>query len=1177
MDDTASAAVSEFIAKWQGVSASELSTSQSFLTGLCQLLGVPVPHPTPEQDYMFERPITFSHGDGSTSAGRIDLYRRGHFVLESKKVKVGAHTKGFDEALLKARSQAEGYARALPAGEGRPPFLLVVDVGHVIELYAEFSRSGGTYTPFPDPASHRIRLAELENPAIRERLRQVWLNPDALDPAKVSAKVTRAIAADLAQLAKSLESAGHAPEPVARFLTRALFTMFAEDVGLLPEHAFRQLLADCGKSPEAFMPLVGELWRTMDSGGFSAALRTDVLRFNGKLFHEAEVLPLDAAQIALLHRAAEHDWKFVEPAIFGTLLERALNPSERHALGAHYTPRAYVERLVLPTVIEPLRAEWADARAGALTLAAEGDAKAAQALVRGFLQQLCAVRVLDPACGSGNFLYVTLEHMKRLEGEVLNQLAELGDTQSLLDLAGVSVDPHQFLGLELNPRAAALAELVLWIGYLQWHYRTRGHVNPPQPVLRDFRNIECRDAVLAYDSKEMVFDVSGKPVTRWDGKTYKPSPITGENIPDESAQEPQYRYLNPRPAIWPEADYVVGNPPFIGASTMRSALGDGYVEALRAAWPDVPDSADFVMHWWQRAAELTLAGKLKRFGLITTNSLPQTFNRRVVADAQAKGLSLAFAIPDHPWVDTAGDANVRIAITVGMPKAGANGVLLESVREVSVGDGAYEVQFATKRGLIHPDLRVGANVSSAKTLQANAGISSPGMKLHGAGFIVTAEQREMLDRSGTVIFEYRNGRDLTATPRGVYVIDLFGLSEAEVKSRYPEIYQHVLMHVKPERDQNNRATYRDNWWIFGEARQELRKMLHELPRYIATVETAKHRVFQFLDTDVLPDNKIVAIAESGAWFLGMLSSSQHSIWALATGSRLGVGNDPVYVKSRCFETFPFPAFGPATKFNQPLDFAIGDAPSATYGDDPWQLACRIEELGESIDAHRKRQQRDFPALTLTGMYNVLEKLRSGEALNAKDKTIHEQGLVSVLKQYHDELDSAVLAAYGWNDLAPLQQAVNGNAAPATLGLESRAAAHQALTDALLERLVALNAERAAEEARGDIRWLRPDFQNPQRDDERPSGRQQSIALPEEAESEATETSVAPLEAQPWPKEPAEQARAVAEALGPQPQTLEQIAARFKGKGPWKKRLPALLQMLVALGRAREEGERFVAG
>lgn len=1173
MDDTAAAA-SDFIAKWQGVTASELSTSQSFLTGLCQLLDVPVPHPTPEQDYMFERPITFSHGDGSTSAGRIDLYRRGHFVLESKKVKAGAHTKGFDEALLKARSQAEGYARALPAGEGRPPFLLVVDVGHVIELYSEFSRSGGTYTPFPDPASHRIRLAELEQPAVRERLRQVWLNPDALDPAKVSAKVTRAIAADLAQLAKSLESAGHDPEPVARFLTRALFTMFAEDVGLLPEHAFRQLLADCGKSPEGFVPLVGELWRTMDSGGFSAALRTDVLRFNGKLFHAAEALPLDAAQIALLHRAAEHDWKFVEPAIFGTLLERALNPSERHSLGAHYTPRAYVERLVLPTVIEPLRAEWADARAGALTLAAEGDAKGAQSLVRGFLQQLCTVRVLDPACGSGNFLYVTLEHMKRLEGEVLNQLAELGDTQSLLDLAGVSVDPHQFLGLELNPRAAALAELVLWIGYLQWHYRTRGHVNPPQPVLRDFRNIECRDAVLAYDSKELLLDESGQPVTRWDGKTYKPSPITGENIPDESVQVPEYLYINPQEAEpWPAADFIVGNPPYIGNKRMRTLLGNGYVDALRDAWKQVPDTVDFVMYWWERCAVLVRNANCRAFGLITTNSLRQIQNRQVTARHlnDKAALVLRFVIPDHPWIDNADGADVRVAMTVADSR-NFDGRLF-TVTDESPGEyGEIRISANERRGLIHADLSVGANVSVAKKLRANERICFQGMNLVGKGFrlseaevIKLGYQPEVLPG---VIKPYSNARDLMQGGGTSFVIDFFGLNAEEAMRNHPALYQWLLDRVKPERDLNNDAQRKRDWWLFGRSNATLRDAWQEINRYLVTPETSKHRVFTFVDKPFCPDHKLYAICVDSAWLLGVLSSSLHRAWSLAAGGTLE--DRPTWTNTTCFATFPFPSFGPATKFNQPLDFD-------SDGDDPWQLACRIEELGESIDAHRKRQQRDYPALTLTGMYNVLEKLRSGEALNAKEKAIHEQGLVSVLKQYHDELDSAVLAAYGWNDLAPLQQVVNGNAAPSSLGLESRAAAQQALNDALLEQLVALNAERAAEEAQGNIRWLRPEFQNPQRDDEPSSGRQQSIGLPEEVESETTETSAASLEVQPWPKEPSEQARTVADALGAQPQTLEQIAARFKGKGPWKKRLPALLQMLVALGRAREEGEGFVVG
>lgn len=332
------AAAETFIARWQGVTASELSTSQSFLIDLCHLLGVDTPHPTPEQDYMFERPITFVHGDGSTSAGRIDLYRRGAFVLESKKTRQGAHTRGFDEALLRARSQAEGYARALPAAEGRPPFVVVVDVGRRIELYSEFSRSGGTYVPFPDPRSHRVALDDLRKPAIRERLRRVWTDPLGLDPSRESARVTRAIADRLAKLARSLEAAGHDAEAVAQFLMRCLFTMFAEDVRLLPEHAFRDLLTRHGENPDVAMRMLAQLWRDMDAGGFSAVLANDVLRFNGKLFKQPDTLPLDRAQLDLLVDAARADWKHVEPAIFGTLLERALSPKDRHKLGAHYTP-----------------------------------------------------------------------------------------------------------------------------------------------------------------------------------------------------------------------------------------------------------------------------------------------------------------------------------------------------------------------------------------------------------------------------------------------------------------------------------------------------------------------------------------------------------------------------------------------------------------------------------------------------------------------------------------------------------------------------------------------------------------------------------------------------------------------------------------------------------------------
>ncbi|MDP3376210.1 MAG: class I SAM-dependent DNA methyltransferase, partial [Hydrogenophaga sp.] len=782
----ATEAAQAFIQRWHGVAASELATSQSFVIELCALLGVEPP--THEPHYQFERPITFQHGDGSTSAGRVDCYRRGHFVWESKKLKPGAQaqrsgttTKAFDDALLKARQQAENYARALPASEGRPPFVVVVDVGHVIELYAEFTRSGATYTPFPDPRSHRIRLAQLADPAIRARLQALWTDPLSLDPSRISAKVTRAVAAELAELAKSLEAAGHRPEPVAAFLTRCLFSMFAEDVGLLPtagterQGSFVHLLKQYREQPTTLAQMLKVFWAGMDVGGFNAAIAQDVLRFNGKLFKGAGTdgytLPLTTAQIDGLLRAASANWQEVEPAIFGTLLERALDPTERHALGAHYTPRAYVERLVLPTVVEPLRADWANAQAAAVLLAREADEldgkkreaklEEARAELRRFHHQLCTTRVLDPACGSGNFLYVTLEHLKRLEGEVMNQLEAMGQTQDKLGLEGETVTLQQLRGIELNQRAAALAELVLWIGWLQWHVRTRGLASVAEPVVHDYGNIENRDAVLAYDRAEPALDADGKTITRWDGVTFKTHPVTGEAVPDEAAQVVQWRYVNPRPAEWPEATFIVGNPPFIGAGAMRAALGDGYAQTLRAAWPDVPESADLVMYWWHKAACQVRAGRARCFGLITTNSLRQTFNRRVVqlaldgtqtaATAASAGaghaglpaLSLVYAIPDHPWVDGANGAAVRIAMTVGVPGL-QEGRLLSVTDEREGHDGEVAVTLAERTGLLHADLRIGANVANARTLCANLGISSPGVKLHGAGFIVTRQEAAVL-------------------------------------------------------------------------------------------------------------------------------------------------------------------------------------------------------------------------------------------------------------------------------------------------------------------------------------------------------------------------------------------------------------------------------------------------
>ncbi|MFZ2858280.1 class I SAM-dependent DNA methyltransferase [Acidovorax sp.] len=1191
------AATHAFIQRWQHNTASELATAQSFVMDLCALLGVERPHPTPEQNYMFERPITFAHGDGSTSAGRIDCYRRGHFVLEAKKLKAGITTRGFDDGLLRARSQGEAYARALPGAEGRPPFVLVVDVGTVIEVYAEFSQTGGTYTPYPDPRSHRLQLADLARPEVQDRLRRIWTEPDSLNPARISAQVTRDVAALLAQLAKSLEGNGVAhhsananfkqnqplsqsqqaqvaPETVAAYLTRCLFSMFAEDVELLPKGAFLGLLQTHRNDPSALQQMLRILWADMDRGGFSAALAKPVLHFNGKLFkgagEDGYSLLLTPEQIDLLIAAAKSNWREVEPAIFGTLLERALDPTERHALGAHYTPRAYVERLVLPTVIEPLRADWANAQAAALVLAHEAAAlegKAAEtklaearAEVKKFHHQLCTTRVLDPACGSANFLYVTLEHLKRLEGEVVNQLEALGHTQDQLGFEGETVTLQQLRGIELNERAAALAELVLWIGYLQWHIRTRGNAAVAEPVVHNYGNIECRDAVLAWDAQEVAYDTHGQLLSRWDGRTFKTHPVTGEQVPDEAAQVPQWRYVGARQAQWPQADFIVGNPPFIGKLLMREALGDGYVQALRGAWSEIPESADFVMFWWHHAAAQVAAGHTRRMGLITTNSLRQTFNRRVVQTALDKSTHLERAIADHPWVDSANGAAVRIAMTVLAPGAGEGSLL--SVSAEQTGDfGEVAVTLSERRGLIHADLSAGANVAAACPLSANQRLSNTGYLLGGRGFVLTGEEADELRRYPECvpwIFPLFNGNDITSTPRGYWVIDAHGITEEKLRSQAPQIWQKLHDTVWPERQINADPRVRANWWLFRRSNEQLRESSQGLSQLIVTAETAKHRLFTFIHGNSRPEHRLVVIASTEAFHLGILSSHIHVIWALASGGTLE--DRPIYNKSRCFETFPFP------------DEDTGLTPP---------LRERIAHLAEQIDQHRKRvlgqagaaggdfasEARMSPpqsppapalpaptantaALTLTGLYNVLAALREGRALTPKEKAIHTQGLVGVLRELHDELDTSVLAAYGL---------------PAT-----------ATTDDILAHLVQLNTQRAAEEAQGRVRWLRPDFQNPQ--NPHISLQKQELLPHEEQAPEAdldSEKSPSKTEQTkptqlPWPATLPEQVRAVAAALAtsPVPLTLPALEARFKGRGPWKKGLPTLLQTLEALGRAQ---------
>ncbi len=1081
-----SISVSAFLERWKGSAGNERANKDSFLRDFCEALGLPLPEPKdPNSSYCFEKDLKITHLDGSTSTGSIDLFKEGCFVLEAKqgstKGKPGSApvrgTRAYDQYMEKAFGQAVNYAIRLPH---RPPFLLTCDIGHSFHVWEGFTGTYGGYG-----ARRSISMDEIQNPDIQAFFRALWMDPQSLNPGRRRALVTRTVAKELGHLAAGLEGR-FPPQAVANFLMRCVFTFFAEDVGLLPAKEFEDALDQWRKDPSDFVPGLGSMWDAMNRGGRWG--KAKLLRFNGGLFADCEALDLTKQEIELLFQAARFDWGEVDPSIFGTLLESALSPDERHRLGAHYTPRTYIERLIRPTIEEPLRADWDLVQAEALSLLGpepDDAAKAkARAVIHAFHQKLANTTVLDPACGSGNFLYVAYDLLKRIEQEVLSRLHDLGETRQALQLDQVTVTPAHFLGIEIKPWAAAIAELVLWIGHLQWWRRLHPTGAPHEPVLQRYENIQNRDAVLVWKSERVTTR------TRWDGRTFKIHPVTGNQVPDETAQVPIVELVEPRPASWPEADFIVGNPPFIGNKRMRDALGDGYVEALRASYPEVPDSVDFVLYWWHKSALAVRCNSAERFGLITTNSITQSFNRRVIAQHSGgkNPLKILWAIPDHPWTDEG--AAVRIGMTVGglqgQPWLGF--VTLEG-NASTPEDLAESVKIeGSSVAAIHEDLSAGAKTVGAPILRANSGMSCRGVIPVGKGFLVTAGQ-SLNWGNPAIIRIFRNGRDLTDAPRNTLIIDAFGLSESELRTKYPGPYQHLLETVKPERDQKQRAGHRDRWWVFGEPRSTFRPALAGLVRYIVTPQVAKHRVFQFLSGDILPDDKLIAIASDDAVMLGVLESRIHKAWAMANRGNMGVGNDPVYNKTTCFDTFPFPEVSERHK-------------------------VAIRDLAEQLDSHRKAAQGR--GVTITGMYNLLVKLRAGKAFAPQERIQHEAVQTEILRQLHDELDVAVAEAYGWPvDIAEAE---------------------------IIERLVALNRERAAEEARGVVRWLRPEYQAPQE--------AQAVKVPIlglEIETDVVASGSAP---QPWPKDLKDQLAALRTLLLSSERlwTLEGVAGSFKSRG-----------------------------
>ncbi|HEX8572213.1 MAG TPA: DNA methyltransferase [Allosphingosinicella sp.] len=1039
--------VDDFITKWENCSGHERSNYAAFLSDFAHVMGVPTPGPGGTQslgDYQFDGPVAGGSEGGNT--GFIDLYKRGHFILEAKQSKFceipslpgldapSAPEQGsrYDELMRRAFRQARRYAVNLPSDHPWPPFILVLDVGRAFELYFDYAGNGRDYRFFPDRASYRIPVSALASPETLantektrlELLRTIWTDPRALDPRLRTSRVTRDIAERLASVSKWMEETqrlknssavdwerSRAVEETSLFLMRVLFCMFAEDIGLFgndpkTDRPFADFLRETLTHDRQFEKGLEDLWVAMGqahrSDRWSHALNRDVAYFNGALFLETKTYVLAQAERGELLRAAEHDWQNVEPAIFGTLLEQALTSSERAKFGAHYTPRPYVERIVEATITDVLRPEWE-----ALEASLEGvDEGEALERLRAFHDRLADIRVLDPACGTGNFLYVAMEALLGLENKVIQAIEDIGGN------VRSRIGPGQFHGLEKNPRAAKIAELVLWIGWLRWNIRN-GAGEITEPILGQRANINFGrpggyDAVLAQD--EM-------------------------GAPD---------LANPRQPEWPEADFIVGNPPFIGAKFIRSELGGDYAEALWRSNPDVPASADFVMQWWNRAArELTRPGtRLKRFGFVTTNSITQAFSRRVIErylqpasserkpERESTSLHLSLACPDHPWTKATKDAAaVRIAMTVAEAGPG-EGTLLELEREAKLDTDTPDLEFASTRAQINANLSIGADPSSATPLLANAGLASPGVKLHGAGFILSPQEAEVLGletRHGLKKFirPYRNGRDVLQSSRAMMVIDFFDQPESVVRQQFPEVYQHLLRSVKPEREANRRASYRLNWWIFGEPRREIRPALTGIDRYIATPVTSKHRLFIFMDSEVLADDALITIATDDSFHLGVLSSNLHVIWALRGGGTLE--DRPRYLKSMIFDPFPFPDPTPDQRE-------------------------RIAKLAEELDATRKLALDEVPHLTMTELYNLRERIAAGATLANADLARATAARVFIVHQLHEEIDRAVADSYGWpHDLSPSE---------------------------IVARLVALNHVRKAEEESGMIRWLRPEYQQP---------------------------------------------------------------------------------------------------
>ena len=917
------------------------SASQSHFNDLCALLGVLDPIAADPIGEWF----AFEKGASKTSGGEgwADVWRKGSFAWEYK---------GPRKDLDKAFSQLLQYSVALE----NPPLLIVSDMDR-IRIHTNWTNTVQEV--------HDFVLEDLIDGDKREKLKRAFVDPEHFKPTKTRQALTEETARDFAGLAQRLRDRGHEAHHVAHFVNQLVFCMFAEDVGLLPDDLFTKMLDLCRSDPTSFAEHAGTLFGAMAKQNGKVGF-TRIDWFNGGLFQDDSALPVDRQDVEDLFNAAQRDWSQIDPSILGTLFERGLDPTKRSQLGAHYTDREKIMMIVKPVIIDPLEAEWAEALTSMTALIDSAPKRTKEKLLSpaekrkaekltdeaakihsAFVERLVNFRVLDPACGSGNFLYVALRALKDIEHRANLDAEALG-----LPRGFPRVGPECVLGIELNPYAAELARVSVWIGEIQW-MRRNGFDAAKNPILRNLDTIECRDAVLNSDGMR---------------------------------------------AEWPVADAVVGNPPFLGNKKMMGELGEDYAVARRKAWSNVPGGVDLVCYWFAKAWDMMAAGALKRAGLVATNSLRSGGNRDVLRPIIEYG-RIFEAWSDEEW--TVDGAAVRVSLVCFDEEHGENASL----------NGFFAQQIFADLTVA----RGGGDLTDATTLIQNKHIAFQGPVKIGPFDIDGATARNWLGLprnpngkgNHDVIFQLLNGMDITRRSGDRWIID-FGVLSTDEAALYEAPFQRVLLQVKPLRDTNRRESRRIFWWQHGETVPGLKRAMTNHSRAIFTPRVSKHRIFMWADASTIPDSRVVAVCRSDDTSFGILHSKFHETWSLALGSWHGVGNDPQYTPSMGFETFPFPEGltpnVPATEYgDDPRAIAIAAAASRLNELrenwlNPADLVIRVPEvvLGypDRILPKDEAAAKELSKRTLTNLYNARP---------------------AWLDNAHKALDEVVANAYGWGN------------------------------------------------------------------------------------------------------------------------------------------------------------------